>query len=142
MKLEADIKFAESNLEDATRLYEQCLETDPGNEYVYANLGLIYMMKQDYQRCIDYSSQALDIIDGFFNDTKSFSNENRLEVKILMRRGKSYESVGDNERAKVDLDKALLMEPQNGEAKTLAKRVQDKLDALALETYNKQAVEY
>ena len=59
-----------------------------------------------------------------------------------MRRGKSYESVGDNERAKADLDRAILMEPQNGEAKVIAKRVQDKIDSVVLESFNKQAVEY
>lgn len=76
------------------------------------------------------------------NDTKSFAKENRLEVKILMRRGKSYESLGDNEKAKADLEKALLLEPQNGEAKVIAKRVQDKLDSVSLETFNKQATDY
>jgi tetratricopeptide (TPR) repeat protein len=45
IKNEADLKFAESNLDDATELYKKCLEADPSNEYVYANLGLIYMMK-------------------------------------------------------------------------------------------------
>ncbi len=93
------------------------------NEYVIGNLGLIYMMKQDYQKCIEFSTRALEIIEEFHSDTKLFSKENRLEVKILMRRGKSYESLGENEKAKADLDKALLMEPQNGEAKVIAKRV-------------------
>jgi lipoprotein NlpI len=65
----------------------------------------------------------LEILDDFLSDTKTFSKENRLEVKILMRRGKSYESLGENEKAKADLEKALLMEPQNGEAKVIAKRV-------------------
>jgi len=65
----------------------------------------------------------LEILDDFLSDTKTFSKENRLEVKILMRRGKSYESLGENEKAKADLDKTLLMEPQNGEAKVIAKRV-------------------
>jgi tetratricopeptide (TPR) repeat protein len=69
------------------------------------------MMKQDYEKCIDYSTQALEILDDFLSDTKTFSKENRLEVKILMRRGKSYESIGENEKAKADLDKALIMEP-------------------------------
>jgi tetratricopeptide (TPR) repeat protein len=45
LKIDGDIKFAESNLEEATKLYEHCLEIDPTNEYIYANLGLIYMMK-------------------------------------------------------------------------------------------------
>lgn len=100
------------------------------------------MMKQDYEKCIEYSTEALNILDDFLSDTKTFSKENRLEVKVLMRRGKSYESLGDNEKAKADLDKALMMEPQNGEAKVIAKRVQDKIDGVLLENYNKQAVEY
>jgi tetratricopeptide (TPR) repeat protein len=130
MKAEADLKFAESNLEEATSMYEQCLEIDPTNEYIYANLGLIAMMRQDYAKCIEYSTKAIDILDEFLSDTKSFQKDNRLEVKILMRRGKSFESLGDNEKAKADLDRALLLEPQNGEARVIAKRVQDKLDTV------------
>ncbi len=79
----------------------------------------------------------MDIIEDFLNETKTFQKENRLEVKILMRRGKSYESLGDSEKAKADLDKALLLDPNNGEAKVIAKRVQDKIDTAAYESYNK-----
>lgn len=142
LKQEGDIKFAESNLEEATSLYEQCLEIDPTNEYIFANLGLIYMMKQDYEKCIEYSTKALDIMDEFLAETKSFQKENRVEVKILMRRGKSYEMLGDNEKAQADLDKALMLDPNNGEAKVIAKRVQDKLDTIAYEKFYTQAVEY
>ena len=142
MKAEADLKFAESNLEEAIRMYEECLEVDPTNEYIYANLGLIALMRQDYTKCIEFSTKAIDILDDFLSDTKSFQKDNRLEVKILMRRGKSFESLGDNEKAKADLDRALLLEPQNGEAKVIAKRVQDKLDTVQFETLNKQANEF
>lgn len=38
------------------------------------------------------------------NDTKEFSRDNRLEVKLLLRRGKSYEMLGELEQAKNDLD--------------------------------------
>lgn len=100
------------------------------------------MMKQEYDKCIEYSTRALEILDNFLNETKSFSKENRLEVKILMRRGKSYESLGDNEKAKADLDRALLLEPQNGEAKVIAKRVQEKIDSVQLEQFNKTATDY
>ena len=141
-KQEGDTKFAESSLDEAAKLYLECLEDDPANEYIFANLGLIFMMKQDYQQCINYSTKALDIIEDFMNETKTFQKENRLEVKILMRRGKSYESIGDSEKAKLDLDKALMLDPQNGEAKVLAKRVQEKLDSAAYEEFNKQAIEY
>jgi tetratricopeptide (TPR) repeat protein len=129
-------------LDEAIEKYNECLELDPENEYVVANLGLIYMMKQEYEKCIEYSTRALEILDNFLNETKSFSKENRLEVKILMRRGKSYESLGDNEKAKADLDRALLLEPQNGEAKVIAKRVQEKIDSVQLEQFNKTATDY
>jgi hypothetical protein len=45
------------------------------------------------------------------NDTRLFTKENRLEVKILLRRGKSYENIGDIEKAKADLDKAMILDP-------------------------------
>ena len=76
------------------------------------------------------------------NDTKSFSRDNRLEVKILLRRGKSFECIGEIEKAKSDLDRAIILDPQNGEAKSLHKKVQDKLDNIMFAEYNKQANEY
>lgn len=57
------------------------------------------------------------------NDTKAFQTNNTLEVKILMRRAKCFEGTGEMEKAKVDLDKLLLMEPQNAEARTMLKIV-------------------
>ena len=56
LKTEGDLKFSDSNLDEALELYKQCLEIDPLNEYVIGNIGLIYMMKQDYEKCIDYST--------------------------------------------------------------------------------------
>jgi len=44
-----------------------------------------------------------------------------LEVKLLLRRAKSYEMQQEWELAKVDLDKTLLLEPQNSEARSLLK---------------------
>jgi len=45
------------------------------------------------------------------NETRSFQKDNRLEVKVLLRRGKSYENLGEFEKAKEDLDKAITLEP-------------------------------
>lgn len=88
----------------ALEKYEEAKEVDPGNEYAWGNIGLIYMKKQDYEKCIEYSTKALELINNFQNDTKAFQYENRLEVKLLLRRGKSYEIKGELEKAKADLD--------------------------------------
>ena len=78
----------------------EALEKDKSNEYALANIGLIHMKKGDHEKCIDYSTRALDIIDGFMNETKTFSSSNTLEVKILLRRSKSYDLMGDFEKSK------------------------------------------
>ena len=67
-------------------MYSECLEIDPLNELVLANMGLIHLMRQEHDKCIDFSTRALDIVNSFLDDTKSFQKDHRLEVKILMRR--------------------------------------------------------
>jgi len=48
------------------------------------------MLKLDHDKSIEYGSLALTIIDGFQNETKSFSRQNALEIKLLLRRSKAY----------------------------------------------------
>jgi tetratricopeptide (TPR) repeat protein len=141
-KQEGDLSFFDSNLDQAFEMYSKALELDSSNEYAYANMGLIMLKRQDYQKCVDYSTKALDIIDSFMNETRTFSRDNRLEVKILLRRGKSYETLQQFEKAKDDLDRAVSLEPQNGEAKNLLKKVQEKLDSILFDSLNKQATDY
>ena len=43
----------------------EALENDPHNEYCLANISVIYMMKQNHEKSIEYASRALDIIDNF-----------------------------------------------------------------------------
>lgn len=111
IKQEGDQKFAANDLDGALQMYEQALQLDDKNEYANANIGLIFMKRQDFTRCIEYSTRALEIIDYFMNETRSFNKDNRLEVKVLLRRGKSYENQGDFEKAKEDLDRAIGLEP-------------------------------
>lgn len=49
------------------------------------------------------------MIENFYNDTKSFSYDNKLEVKLLIRRGKSYEMMGKLREAKKDLEACQLL---------------------------------
>ena len=102
--------------------YARSVEVDDTNEYSYSNISLIALKKGDYNRCIEYCNKALEIINGFQNDTKASSNDNKLEVKLLLRRGKSLELTGDYEGAKRDLDECVRLEPHNGEARNILKK--------------------
>ena len=103
------------------------------------NIGLIYMKKGNNDKCIEYSTQALAIIDNFMNETKTFSTQNTLEVKILLRRSKSYDLLGDFESCKKDIERILLIEPKNTEASNLLKGVQLKLDGITFNKYKEEA---
>ena len=81
------------------------------------------MMRNDWEKSVEYCSRALEIIDQFQNETKSFSKQNTLEIKLLMRRQKGYNSMQDFEKCKADLDRVLLLEPQLSEASQSLKLV-------------------
>ena len=112
-KFQGDALFYQEDYDGALAKYDEALEIDPNNEYALANKGIIYMLRLDYEKSIEYSSKALVIVDGFQNETKSFSKQNQLEIKLLLRRSKSYNAINDYEKSKVDLDRILLMDPQH-----------------------------
>lgn len=122
--------------------YKEALVEDKENEYAISNIGLIHLKKREYEECIDMSTKALAIIENFQSETKSFQTNNALEVKILLRRAKCFESKNEMEKAKLDLDKLLILEPQNSEARTMLKLVQVKLDDVTFNMYREQANEH
>jgi hypothetical protein len=62
-----------------------------------------------------------------------------LETKILMRRAKCYEMTGEVTKAKDDLDRCLIMEPKEGEARAMLKGIQSKIDAKLFEKHREEA---
>jgi tetratricopeptide (TPR) repeat protein len=111
VKQEGDWEFYKERLDEAMVKYEEALVEDKENEYAISNIGLIHLKKREYEQCIDMSTKALTIIENFQSETKSFQTNNALEVKILLRRAKCFESLNEMEKAKFDLDKLLLLEP-------------------------------
>jgi tetratricopeptide (TPR) repeat protein len=116
IKKEGDKRYQEGIYDAAMGKYEEANRVDHSNEYVLGNIGLVHLKKREYQECVDMTSQALDRIEGFMNDTRAFSKDNRFEVKLLLRRATAYERLGQIELAKKDLDTCVRLEPQNKEA--------------------------
>lgn len=73
LKYKGDAFFYQEKMDDALKEYLSALETDKENEYALGNIGLVYMLKSDHEKCIEYSTKALQTIDRFQNETKLFS---------------------------------------------------------------------
>ena len=117
MKLQGDIYFARNMLSDSLAAYEKAVEVDPANEYAFANMGVIYLKRADYEKCLEVTQTSLGIIEAFHSDTRAFQQDNMLEVKLLQRRAKCYEVQEEYEKAKSDLDRAMLLDKNNGAAR-------------------------
>ena len=142
LKLKGDIAFAHGHLSDALASYEEALELDASNEYCLSNIGVIYLKRGDYDKCLEYTERALFIIECFHPDTKEFMKDNRLEIKLLMRRSKCYEEKENFEKAKDDLEKAQFLDKNDESIKHALKRVQGKLSTIRFDEYREKANTY
>lgn len=91
--------------------YNESIKIDVTNEYAYANMGLIHLKKLKYEQCIEYSTKALDQIESFMNDTKSYQRRNQFEVKIRQRRGTAFQKLENYEMAIKDFDLCQKLDP-------------------------------
>lgn len=113
----------------------KAVELDPLNEYALSNIGVIYLKRQNYERCLEFTNLSIGILDSFHPDTRDFQKDNTLEVKLLMRRAKCYEVQKDFEKAKDDLDRCMLLDPENPQAKVSQQKVQTALNTIKFDEY-------
>jgi dyslexia susceptibility 1 candidate gene 1 protein len=125
-KEEADNLLKEAKLLEALEEYKAI--EDHNNEYIYANMSLAYLKLGQYEQCIECVENALRIIRNFQADTYRLEPDHRLEVKLLLRRGKSYDALKRYKEAKNDLDFCVMYEPGNSEVVGLLKTVQQNLN--------------
>ena len=128
IKKEGDILYAQGLFEKALKEYQEALKIDCTNEYALGNIGVIYMKRSDYHKCIEFTNSALSILNNFINETKSFKHDNQLEVKLLLRRGKSFQMIEEYENAKKDLDDCIRLDRRNKEAINILKKVQGEIN--------------
>ena len=71
IKKEGDKRFNEGVMDAALQKYEEANGLDPNaaNEYALGNIGLVYLKKANYEKCIEETSKALEVISRFLNDT-------------------------------------------------------------------------
>lgn len=73
IKFNGDALFYQENFDAALEKYHEALEKDSSNEYALSNIGVIYLMRHDHENSTKYNTLAIDKINSFMNETKSFS---------------------------------------------------------------------
>ena len=75
---------------------------NPNNKFIF-DIANFYKNSKDYKKAIEYYSLIIDELD----------DHNEIKADLLYRRGGSYERLKDYERADIDLQKSLMIKPND-----------------------------
>ncbi len=91
--------------------FEKCIDLDPNFEKAYCNLGVIYIIRENYLSAINILMQAIDI------------NSNFKEAHFNI--GLAYLRLGEYDKAKSSAITALAIDPNYEAAKVLRNIIED-----------------
>ena len=75
---------------------------NPNNKFIF-DIANFYKNSKDYKKAIEYYSLIID----------DLNDHNEIKADLLYRRGGSYERLKDYERADIDLQKSLMIKPND-----------------------------
>ena len=121
-------------LDRAIQGYDQAIQRNPKNAFLYVNRGFAYAIKGDHDRAIEDYNQGLQLDSknalAYRNRGVAYASKGdhdraiqdydqaiQLDPKDAMAyvsRGTLYKSKGDNSRAIQDFDQAVQLDPKNG----------------------------
>ncbi len=139
LKLKGDEFFKSGDHEKAKELYYEILQTEKYNEKVLSNLSLIYLNKEEYQNVIKYCTEIMKVIKIFKEKINIRKYDNSFEIKILLRRAKSYEKLNNMEKAQEDIEAVERLEIKNEIIMKDIKEIKEALKMRVLNSYKDTA---
>ena len=142
LKEEGDNYLRRKNYSEAENIYKKILDIEPNNERVLANLSMIYLFQEKYDKVIEICTKILNIFSKFKERIKIKNMNNLFEIKILLRRAKCYEIKNDMEKAQKDIESIEKLSIVNPNILKEVKEIKDKLKIHVVDTYKQKANEY
>ena len=141
LKKEGDKFLSEKEYIKAEEIYNKILSNEPSNERVLSNISLIYLQQEKYEQVIECCSKILKIFSTFKEKINLKNTNNLFEIKILLRRAKCYEILGNMQQAEKDVERIEKLEITNPQVLKDIKLIKDKLKIHVVNTYKEQANE-
>ncbi len=143
-KQAADELLKKGELKEAEEKYLEILKNQPENiinqnEKILSNLSLIYLNLEQYDKCILYCNDILKIIRNFKEKFAFTKYDNVFQIKILLRRAKSYEKTSDIAKAQADIEAAEKLEIRNPDVHSDINSIKNDLKLKILEKYKETA---
>ena len=101
------------NTQEAKNIYLEILETENNNDRILANLSLIYLNNEEFEKCIEFSNKALKVIKSFKEKFNMRKYDNSYEIKLLLRRAKCNEKMDKLEDSQADIEDIERLELKN-----------------------------
>lgn len=143
-KLSADECLKKGELKEAEEKYLKILEEQPENiinqnEKILSNLSLIYLNLEQFDKCILYCNDILKIIKNFKEKYSFNKYDNTFQIKILLRRAKSFEKINEIAKAQADIEAAEKLEIRNPDIYSDINSIKNDLKMKILEKYKETA---
>jgi len=146
LKKKADLELGKSNIEEARNIYEEILKEDENHEIVRANLSLAYLKLKDYEKTIAHCDEVLNTLKNFKSTNQIDVSQGRswyefraFIVKVLLRRSSALEGIEKQDEALKDVEKALLFQSENAEAKKAQSRLKSLVTRKEVESIKEEA---
>ena len=127
------IQFAKAgNLDKALETFKKIIEINPNSIGANTNIGNIYRIKKDYQSAINYYSKSFEIspnLNVLFSRANTYLDSEQIEKSIIdytyiIKKDKNFNSIyfdrayayiriKNYEKAKIDLEKQLVLKPND-----------------------------
>jgi tetratricopeptide (TPR) repeat protein len=141
-KSQADDLLKSGKADQAREIYLNILKIEPNNEKVLSNLSLIYLFTEDYEKVTKYCTDILRIIRTFKERISLSKYDNSFELKILLRRAKSFEKLGQLREAQEDIETAERIELRNDFIGKDISEIKQSLKLRVLNSYKETANNY
>lgn len=108
-----NIYFMQNNMSEAEKWFTLAKELNNQTPFISAKLGMVYMVKKEYPKAIGEFQRALELE----NQQNRLSDNEKILAHYYL--AVSYVSMNQREKAKIELEQVLKMNPNHREARHL-----------------------